>query len=61
MITEDGKKIEIIEDDEPSEIITDKKTGKKVKKKKIRNEDGEIEEVKEIVEDIPSEYDKESR
>ena len=60
MITEDGKKVEIIEDEEPSEIITDKKTGKKIKKKKIRNEDGEIEELKEIIEDIPTEYDEET-
>ena len=37
-----------------------KKTGKKVKKKKIRNEDGDIEELKEIVEDIPTEYDEET-
>ena len=58
--TKDGKQIEIIEDDEPSEIIIDKKTGKKVKKKKIRNEDGDIEELKEIVEDIPTEYDEET-
>ena len=36
MITSNGKKVEIIEDDEPSEVIIDKKTGKKVKKKKIK-------------------------
>ena len=35
VITEDGKKIQIIEDEKEPEIITDKKTGKKKKKKKI--------------------------
>ena len=59
MKTSDGKQIQLIEDDdEPSEIITDKKTGKKVKKRKIMNENGDIEEVKEIIEsDEEPEYD----
>ena len=59
MKTSDGKQYQIIEDEnEPSEIITDKKTGKKVKKKKIMNENGDIEEVKEIIEsDEQTEYD----
>ena len=39
MTTEDGKKIEIIEDDEPSEVIIDKNQGKKacrIKAQKIQ-------------------------
>jgi hypothetical protein len=61
MKTSDGKQIQLIEDDdEPSEIITDKKTGKKVKKRKIINENGDIEDVDEIIEsDITTEYDEE--
>ena len=48
MLTEDGTEVQVLEDEEPSEVIIDKKTGKrKPKKKKIVNEDGEIEEVKE--------------
>ena len=59
MKTKDGKTVEIIDDEnEPSEIITDRKTGKKIRKRKIKNEDGEIEDVKEIIEDEePSEID----
>ena len=45
MTTKDGKKVKIIEDDkEPSKVEYDKKTGKpKPRKKKIINENGEIE------------------
>ena len=55
MKTKDGKEVKIIEDEEePSEEVIDETTGKrKPKTKKIMNKDGEIEEVKEIVEDIP--------
>ena len=39
------------------EIITDKKTGKKIKKRKIKNENGDIEDVDEIIEsDMESLY-----
>ena len=58
MVTKDGKKVKVIEGDEPTEI--DEKTGKpKPKKKKIVNEDGEIEDVEEI-EVEPSEIDEET-
>ena len=62
MISENGKKVKVIDDeDQPSEELFDKKTGKrKARKKKIINEDGEVEEVKEIIEDIQSEYDEET-
>ena len=61
MKTSDGKQIQLIEDEnEPSEIITDKKTGKKFKKRKIKNENGDIEDVDEMIEsDITTEYDEE--
>jgi CRISPR/Cas system-associated endonuclease Cas3-HD len=59
MKTKDGKHVQIIEDDnEPSEEILDKNGKRKPKKKKIMNENGEIEEVKEIIDDEePSEID----
>ena len=64
MVNEEGKVVRIIDnEEEPSEEIIDKKTGKKIhkpKKKKIINEDGEVEDVEEIVEDIQSEYDEET-
>ena len=62
MITKDGKEVKVIDDEnEPSEDIIDEVTGKrKPKKKKIINEDGEVEDVEEIVEDIPTEYDEET-
>ena len=51
MITDEGKKVQIIEDeDQPSEELIDKRTGKrKPRKKKIVNSDGEVEELKEII------------
>jgi hypothetical protein len=64
MITEDGKKVQVLDDEnEPSEIRIDESTGKPIpKKKKIKNENGEIEEVKEIIKDKDelSEYDEET-
>ena len=62
MLTNDGEEVQVIDDEnEPSEDVIDKKTGKrKPKKKKIINKDGDIEEVEEIVEDIPTEYDEET-
>ena len=59
MITKDGKEVEVIDDeDQPSEDIIDKKTGKrKPRKKKIINEDGEIEDVEELEDEEPTEYD----
>ena len=62
MITESGEKVQVIDDeDQPSEELIDKKTGKRIpRKKKIINEDGEIEDVEEIIEDIPTEYDEET-
>ena len=35
MTSEDGRKVEIIEEDEPSEVKTDKKTGKRIPKKNL--------------------------
>ena len=63
MKTKDGKQVRIIDDEnEPSEDIIDEITGKrKPKKKKVVNEKGEIEELKEVIEsDITSEYDEET-
>ena len=35
MTTEDGKKVKVVVDDEePVKIVTDKRTGKKIKKRK---------------------------
>ena len=57
MTTENGQKVEIIEDEnEPAKVTIDKKTGKKVIKRKIKNENGDIEDIKEIIdEEEPSE------
>ena len=62
MKNKSGKEVKIIEDEnEPSEEIIDEKTGKrKPRKKKIVNENGDIEELQEIEEDIPSEIDEET-
>ena len=64
MITEDGQKVQVLDDEnEPSEIRIDESTGKPIpKKKKIKNENGEIEEIKEIIKDKDelSEYDEET-
>ena len=55
------KKEDIKEEEKKEKILElELEEEKKVKKKKIRNEDGDIEEIKEIVEDIPSEYDEET-
>ena len=63
MRTKDGKRVQILDnEDEPSEEIIDKETGKRrPRKKKLVNENGEIEDVDEIVEpDEQIEYDPET-
>ena len=69
MSTKDGKKVQIVDvEEEPSsEEEIDKRTGKPIHKKKkprkkqIINEDGDIEEVEEIIESsVESEYDEET-
>ena len=61
MTSKNGKKVKVIEDDkEPSKITFDKRTGKRIpRKKKIMNSDGEVEDVEEIIEseEQPSEID----
>ena len=51
MITKDGKKVKVIDnEEEPSSEYIDKRTGKRIpRKKKIINENGEIEDVEEII------------
>ena len=58
MINEEGNEVKVIDDEEHPEIELDEKTGKKIIRKSIINENGKIEKVKEIVEsDVESEYD----
>ena len=60
MVNENGDKVEIIDDGQPLEIVYNKNIGKKVIKRKIKNENGDIEDVDEIIEsDITTEYDEE--
>ena len=61
MTTKDGKKVKIVEE-EKGPITYDKRGNRKPRKKKIVNENGEVEEVKEIIEDeeSPSEIDEET-
>ena len=59
MITKDGKKVKI--EEIPSEEVVDKKTGKviyKPKRKKIVDDEGTVEEVEELEDEEPTEYDK---
>ena len=52
MKTKDGKHVEIIEDEEePLEELIDKKGNRIPRKKKIKNEDGKIEEVEEVIDE----------
>ena len=63
MRTKDGRKVKVIDDkNQPKQIKIDKKTGKRIpRKKKIINSDGEVEDVEEIVEsDVQTEYDEET-
>jgi hypothetical protein len=58
-ITKDGEEQIIDDENEPTGKKIDRRTGKRIqKKKKIINKDGEIEDVEEIIEsDAPTEYD----
>ena len=63
MKTADGRKVKVIDDkNQPKQIKIDKRTGKRIpRKKKIINSDGEVEDVEEIVEsDVQTEYDEET-